>query len=159
MRLLFLATVVALACSARTASAQHADTQPASAINSQDRLATATRPEPTPSGRSMRLACAPLVGKVFDPNGKELVGATLLVKGTHNIYVTDSEGKFLLSDPVYEGQVLTVGAAGYMPQDVALTDCILPRLVLEKNPTAHIKKSGKRAGQVTRLNNRRTNLK
>ncbi|GAB3585392.1 hypothetical protein GCM10027345_33610 [Hymenobacter daeguensis] len=101
----------------------------------------------------------PLVGKVYDPNGAPLVGATLLVKGTHDIYVTDSEGKFLLSNTVYEGQQLTVGAAGYIPQDVPLTDCTLPRLVLEKDPTAHIKRSGKRIGQVTRLNNRRTNLK
>jgi hypothetical protein len=87
------------------------------------------------------------------------MGATLLVKGTHQIYVTDSEGKFQLTDPVYEGQVLTIGAAGYNPQDVPLTDCTLPRLVLEKDPTARIKRNGKRAGQVTRLNNRNTNLK
>ncbi len=159
MRLLLLATAAAFAGATHAASAQRADTQPASASNAQEQLATSTRPEPTPTGRSLRLACAPLVGKVYDPNGRELMGATLLIKGTHAIYVTDSEGKFLLSDPVYEGQVLTVSAAGYLPQDVPLTDCILPRLVLEKNPTAHIRKSGKRAGQVTRLDHRSTTLK
>jgi len=81
------------------------------------------------------------------------------VKGTHQVYVTDSEGKFQLTDPVYEGQVLAVGAAGYTPQDVPLTDCTLPRLVLEKAAGARIKQKGKRAGQVVRLNNRSTNLK
>jgi len=151
MRLLFLAATFALLCSTRPASAQRADTQPPTASSSSERAA--------PTARSGQLACVPLLGKVYDPNGVPLVGATLLVKGTHDIYVTDSEGKFLLSNTVYEGQVLTVGAAGYLPQDVPLTDCTLPRLVLEKNPTAHIKRSGKRAGQVTRLNNRRTNLK
>ena len=159
MRLFFLAAAVALVGGVRPAAAQRPDSQPATARNTQERIALSSRPEATKAARPMRLACAPLIGKVFDPNGDPLVGATLLLKGTHDIYVTDSEGKFLLNDPVYEGQVLTVGAAGYNPQDVALTDCILPRLVLEKNPTAHIKRNGKRAGQVTRLNNRRTNLK
>jgi hypothetical protein len=150
MRSLLLIAAFVLAYGAQPAAAQRADTQPATASNA---------PTSVPSTRAMRLACAPLLGKVFEPNGNPLVGATLLVKGTHSIYVTDSEGKFLLSDPVYEGQVLTVGAAGYLPQDIPLTDCILPRLVLEKNPTAHIKARGKRAGQVTRLDNRRTNIK
>lgn len=151
MRHFLLAAAIVLCCSIRPAAAQRADTQPPTASTASERTA------PTP--RSGRLACVPLVGKVYDPNGVPLVGATLLVKGTHDIYVTDSEGKFLLSNTVYEGQQLTVGAAGYIPQDVPLTDCTLPRLVLEKDPTAHIKRSGKRVGQVTRLNNRRTNLK
>lgn len=151
MRLLFLAATVALFCSTRPANAQRADTQPPIASNAPERTA--------PAPAAGRLACMPLIGKVYDPNGVPLVGATLLVKGTHDIYVTDSEGKFLLSNTVYEGQQLTVGAAGYIPQDVPLTDCTLPRLVLEKDPTAHIKRGGKRIGQVTRLNNRRTNMK
>ncbi len=107
----------------------------------------------------MRLACAPLIGRIFEPNGEPLVGATLLVKGTHEVYVTDSEGKFQLTQTVYQGQVLTVGAAGYIPQEVSLDDCTLPRVVLALDPTARIRRSGKRAGQVVRLNNRSTTLK
>lgn len=87
------------------------------------------------------------------------MGATLLIKGTHQVYVTDSEGKFQLTDPVYQGQEITVGAAGYISQDVALEDCSLPRLVLAMSPTAHIKRKGKRTGQVTRLNGRSTNMR
>jgi hypothetical protein len=60
---------------------------------------------------------------------------------------------------VYDGQELTIGAAGYVTQDVKLTDCTLPRLVLEQEAGAHIKKSGKRAGQVIRLKNQSTTLK
>src|SRR5205823_824381 len=120
----FLVAAFALVCGSQTVSAQHADVQPASASNASDRLASSARPETTPAAREpMRLACVPLVGKVFDPNGNPLAGATLLIKGTHDIYVTDSEGKFLLSGAVYDGQVLTVGAAGYNAQDVPLTDC------------------------------------
>ena len=107
----------------------------------------------------MRLACAPLSGQVFDPNGQPLLGATLLIKGTHQVYVTDSEGKFLLTEPVYQGQVLTVQAAGYIARDVSLDDCTLPRLVLEQAVGAHIKRSGKRVGQVIRLDHRSTNMK
>ena len=126
--------------------------------NAQERLALSTKPEKT-SSRSMRLACAPLDGQVFDPNGQPLLGATLLIKGTHQVYVTDSEGKFQLTEPVYQGQVLTVQAAGYASRDVSLDDCTLPRLVLEQATGAHIKRSGKRAGQVIRLDHRNTNMK
>jgi hypothetical protein len=159
MRLFILAAACALALGTQTAAAQQANSQPVTASNAQNRIALSSRPEAAKPIRAMRLACAPIVGRVYEPNGNPLMGATLLVKGTHQIYVTDSEGKFQLTDPVYEGQVLTIGAAGYNPQDVPLTDCTLPRLVLEKDPTARIKRNGKRAGQVTRLNNRNTNLK
>ena len=107
----------------------------------------------------MKMACAPLGGQVFEANGRPLLGATLLIKGTHQVYVTNADGQFDLTDTVYEGQVLTVQAAGYTTREIPLTDCTLPRLVLEKAPDARIKRSGKRAGQVLRLNHRNTNLK
>jgi hypothetical protein len=107
----------------------------------------------------MKLACAPLSGEIFEANGRPLVGATVLIKGTHQVYVTNSDGHFDLTETVYQGQVLTVQAAGYNTQEIPLDDCSLPRLVLERSSTARIKKSGKRAGQVTRLNKRNTNLK
>lgn len=107
----------------------------------------------------MRLACAPISGKVFNPNGQPLAGATLLIKGTQQVYATDSEGKFLFTEPVYEGQVLAIEAAGYTTREIALTDCALPRLVLERSASARIRRTGKRAGQVVRLNSRNTNLR
>lgn len=110
------------------------------------------RPAAAPApARSGRLACAPLTGQVFDPNGAPLVGATLLVKGTQQVYVTDAEGRFQLTAPVYQGQVLAVQAAGFIIRDVPLADCTLPRLVLERKADARIKRSGKRAGQVLRI--------
>ena len=157
MRLLLFIAGLTLACGAQPAAAQRTRSTASAPGKSQDRLALATRA--AASARPMRLACAPLVGKVFEPNGQPLVGATLLVKGTHQVYVTDSEGKFQLTDAIYQGQELTIGAAGYRSQNVALEDCSLPRLVLEKLPSAHIKRSGKRAGQVIRLNNRSTNMR
>ncbi|WP_210521258.1 carboxypeptidase-like regulatory domain-containing protein [Hymenobacter terricola] len=158
MRLLLLIAAFGAVGSARPALAQRATAPGPTASSAQNRIALAGRPEAT-AAKPMRLACAPLVGQVFEPNGKPLVGATLLVKGTHQVYVTDSEGKFQFTETIYQGQELTVGAAGYIPHDIALDDCTLPRLVLEKDPTAHIKRTGKRAGQVIRLNNHNTNLK
>lgn len=156
MRLLLIIAGLALAGGTQSAAAQGTRVNPPLPGQPQERIALSAKPETRP--RSMQLACAPLLGIVFEPNGQPLVGATLLVKGTHQVYVTDSEGKFQITDVVYQGQELTVGAAGYRPQDVALNDCTLPRLVLAKDPTARIKRSGKRAGQVVRLNNRNTNL-
>jgi len=117
--------------------------------NSSQRLAMAApRAEAT---RPARMACVPLVGKVYDPNGKPLVGATLLIKGSKQVFLTDTSGHFNLATTVYEGQVLTVQAAGFKIREVPLVDCTLPRLVLERNPEAHLKRNGKRAGQVTRI--------
>ena len=156
MRLLLIIAGLALAGGIQSAAAQGTRVNPPLPGQPQERIALSAKPETRP--RSMQLACAPLLGIVFEPNGQPLVGATLLVKGTHQVYVTDSEGKFQITDVVYQGQELTVGAAGYRPQDVVLNNCTLPRLVLAKDPTARIKRSGKRAGQVVRLNNRNTNL-
>lgn len=154
MRLL-LTSLIVLASAARPVAAQSSR---AAAANSQNRLALSeARPEGSP--RRMRLACAPLTGQVFEANGRPLLGATLLVKGTHQVYVTDAEGKFRVTDVVYQGQQLTIGAAGYVTQDVALEDCSLPRLVLAKNPTAHIRRNGKRAGQLIRLNGKSVDMK
>ena len=142
------------------AAAQRTATVSSKAGNAQERLALSAQPEAEAlARRPMRLACAPISGQVFDPNGEPLVGATLLIKGTQQVYVTDSEGKFRFTDPVYEGQVLAIEAAGYNTLNVALANCSIPRLVLERTASARIKRSGKRAGQVTRLNRRSTNLK
>lgn len=162
MHSFFLAAAITLLAvgSSQPVAAQSANTKRLSpAGNAQDRIALSARPAASSAARPMRLACAPLTGTIFEPNGRPLVGATLLVKGTHDVYVTDSEGKFALTDPVYQGQTLVVGAAGYTPQEIALPDCALPRLVLEQAEGARIKRSGKRVGQVVRLNNRTTNMK
>jgi hypothetical protein len=158
MRIFLLATAFSLLWGAHPAAAQRARTS-SKTNNPRERQAPAGRPKAKANTGPMRLACAPLISKVYEPNGEPLVGATVLIKGTHEVYVTDSEGKFRFTDPVYEGQVLTIGAAGYTPLDVPLTDCTLPRLVLAKASTAHIKRKGKRAGQVMRLNNRNTNMR
>ncbi|GAB3288978.1 hypothetical protein GCM10027511_00510 [Hymenobacter humi] len=144
--------------SAGPAAAQRASAS-SKTNNARKRIALARRSDADAEAGPMRLACAPLISKVYEPNGQPLMGATVLIKGTHQVYVTDSEGKFRFTDPVYEGQVLTIDAAGYTSLEVPLADCTLPRLVLAKAPTARIKRKGKRAGQVVRLHNRSTNMR
>ena len=156
MRILLASlALVALASASRPAAAQKASP---TAASDRDRLAVSDS-RPATSSRRLRLACVPLRGQVFEANGNPLLGATLLVKGTHQVYVTDSEGKFAISDVMYQGQEITVGAAGYITQDVALEDCTLPRLVLAKDPSAHIRRSGKRTGQLIRLNGKNMDMK
>lgn len=157
MRFVFLSLAIAAFSGIHAASAQQADSRVPAAGNNQERIALSARPERAAPARP-RLACAPLTGTVYDPNGNPLVGATLLIKGTHDIYVTDSEGRFQLTDPVYEGQILDVQAAGYSLIEVPLDDCTLPRLVLAPEPTAKFRHYGKKEGQVIRLNHRSTNL-
>lgn len=118
-------------------------------FNADRRLALAMAP--TEATRPARMACAPLGGQVFDPNGRPLVGATLLVRGTQQVYVTNTDGKFQFTAPIYQDQVLEVQAAGFKFRQVPLTECTLPRLVLERVPEAQIRKNGKRAGQVIRM--------
>lgn len=158
MRLFFLVVILAFLGGAQAAAGQSTGSLSTNTRKSPERVALATRPTET-TGRTQRLACIPLLGQVFDANGRPLVGATLLVKGTQEVYVTDSDGRFQLTNAIYDGQTISIGAAGYTTQDIALTDCNLPRLVLQQAPGARFKRSGKRAGQVTRIGNRSVKLK
>lgn len=104
--------------------------------------------EGTAGATATRLDCKPIVGQVIDADGHPLIGATLLVKGTTNAYMTDGDGNYHITAPVYKKQVLAVEAAGYLPRLITLTTCQLPVVALERDPAVRIKRTGKRAGQV-----------
>ncbi|GAA4348078.1 hypothetical protein GCM10023185_03660 [Hymenobacter saemangeumensis] len=110
-------------------------------------------PAPSEPAAPARLACAPLTGQVLDVNSRPLIGATVMVKGTSQIYVTDAEGRFQLGDAIYADQVLLVESPGYTVQEMSLADCSLPVIMLKPAPGTRIKQSGKRAGQVIRMGN------
>ena len=132
-----------------SAFAQNPDPQQRLALAEEGSSGRATATPVTP----VRLACSPLVGQVLDAEGQPLIGATLLVKGTQQVYITDNEGRFQLTSPVYQKQLLAVEAAGYTTRLLPLNDCKLPTIVLERDPNSKIKRTGKRAGQVTRFGN------
>lgn len=116
------------------------------------RLAMASASENTAApAAAPRLACSKLDGQVLGINGKPLVGATVTVKGTPHLCITNSEGRYLVNVPVYQGQILEIEAAGYTSREVALADCTAPVVGLELANGTKIKKKGKRAGQIVRF--------
>ena len=155
MRLSFLNSLVfiGLVSGSLSASAQRAVLPVAPRPATSRRLAVALAEETaSPATTSItRLACTKLAGQVLGLNGKPIIGATITVKGTQHLCITDSEGKYLVEVPVYQGQVLEVEAAGYTTREVSLTDCSVPAIGLELAEGTKVKKNGKRAGQITRF--------
>ncbi len=127
-----------------------AQTTPARPASTRLALAAATD-APAAAVAAPRLACTKLDGAVLNSDGKPLVGATVTLKGTSHLYITNSEGKYLVEVPVYQGQVLEIEAAGYVTREVSLSDCTAPVVGLELAEGTRIKKNGKRAGQIVRF--------
>lgn len=59
-------------------------------------------------------------GRVLDPQGQPLPGATVIEKGTSNGTVSGVDGRFTLV--VNQGTILTVSYVGYMDTDVPASD-------------------------------------
>lgn len=57
-----------------------------------------------------------ITGTVTDTNNEPIIGATVMVKGTHNGAVTDIEGNFTLSDVT--GKTLVISYVGMRTQEV-----------------------------------------
>lgn len=157
MRSFFLALLLILTCGlagSRSAAAQ-GTTPAATARPAANRLALAsitTPPASRPSAAApARVVCSRLDGQVLGLDGKPLVGATVTVKGTHNLFTTNADGRYLVEVPVYQGQILEIEAAGYTTREVVLTDCTAPVVSLELAAGTRVKKNGKRAGQIVRF--------
>ena len=58
-------------------------------------------------------------GKVQDPSGEPLIGASVLVKGTSTAAATNLDGQFTLK--ANPGQILIVSYVGYNPAEVAVS--------------------------------------
>ena len=71
MRLLLIIAGLALAGGIQSAAAQGTRVNPPLPGQPQERIALSAKPETRP--RSMQLACAPLLGIVFEPNGNRIV--------------------------------------------------------------------------------------
>ena len=71
--------------------------------------ATATAPEPEP----VAPASVAVTGKIEDENGRPLVGATVLLKGSNRGTSTDANGNYTLEVPGGNDNVLVYGYGGY----------------------------------------------
>ena len=58
-------------------------------------------------------------GKIVDANGEPLVGASVLVKGTHSGAVADLDGNYTVSG-VDANSVLVFSSIGYKTQEVVV---------------------------------------
>ena len=81
--------------------------------------------EATPAQQQTRK----IKGKIVDPMGEPLPGATILIKGTSTGVATDLNGIFQLSLPESEGLVLEVRFIGMETKEIKITD-IKDRAVL-----------------------------
>ena len=61
-----------------------------------------------------------LSGQILDANGKPVIGATIVEKGTNNGTGTDVGGRFVLRARTAQPR-LQVSALGYAPQEVSAT--------------------------------------
>ncbi|RPD46201.1 hypothetical protein DNI29_14445 [Hymenobacter sediminis] len=145
-RSLLLASISALFALPFATNAQ--SSRPATRPSS-ERIAMAA---PAAATAPARLACSgKFVGQVLTAAGKPLTGATVLVDGSRFPVITNSEGRYIIEEPVYRGQVIHIAAAGYVERDVTLTTCESPIVELELAEGTRIKRTGKRAGQIVRL--------
>ena len=78
---------------------------------------------------SVLLAQKGLTGKVSDSKGEVLIGATVGVKGTTNMTITDVDGKFELKLKV--GDVITCTYIGFRPKEVVYKQASDLNIVLD----------------------------
>lgn len=71
-------------------------------------------------------------GTVLDENNGPLPGATVMVKSTRQVVITDRDGRFALNG-VEEGAVLVVSYIGYQPKEVAAMADLLVKLDLTES--------------------------
>ncbi len=74
-----------------------------------------------------------ITGTVTDSKGEEIIGASVLIKGTTTGTVTDIDGNFTLSAPA-TAQNLVVSYVGMKSKEVAITGSVM-KIVLEENQT------------------------
>ena len=77
--------------------------------------ASASAPDPTPTAAPEPAAPASvtMTGKIEDENGRPLVGATVLLKGSNKGTSTDANGNYTLEVPGGNDNVLVYGYGGY----------------------------------------------
>jgi hypothetical protein len=91
--------------------------------------------------------CGAFSGRVTS-SSKPLSGASVLVKGTNIILITNEEGFFTLPPKVVQFPTLAISAAGYAPQDLTLSSCAPLEVDMQILPGTRIKKHGKRKGFI-----------
>jgi hypothetical protein len=91
--------------------------------------------------------CGTFNGRVM-ASENPLAGASVFVKGTNIILITNEDGFFTLPASVINFPTLMVSAAGYAPQDFTYSTCTPVTLEMQLLPGTRIKQRGKRKGFI-----------
>lgn len=113
-------------------------------------LAASTAPcfgQVAPPATTAARPCGTFNGRVM-ASEKPLAGASIFVKGTSIILITNEEGFFTLPASVVNYPTLAVSAAGYAPQDFTYATCTPATLEMQLLPGTRIKQHGKRKGFI-----------
>ncbi|MDE5997509.1 MAG: SusC/RagA family TonB-linked outer membrane protein, partial [Muribaculaceae bacterium] len=84
-----------------------------------------------PQAANTAQAESKITGRVTDPNGEPLIGASVLVKGTSRGAATDIEGNFAIN--AKPGDVLIVSYVGYIPSNVKVGNDPVINIELQEN--------------------------
>jgi hypothetical protein len=102
---------------------------------------------PKPAAATAPRPCGTFNGRVMT-NENPLAGASIFVKGTSIILITNEEGFFTLPASVINFPTLEVSAAGYAPQELTYTSCAPVTLEMQLLPGTRIKQRGKKKGFI-----------
>jgi hypothetical protein len=105
-----------------------------------------TLPKP-PAATATPRPCGAFNGRVISSENP-LAGASIFVKGTNIILITNEEGFFTLPASVTHYPTLEVSAAGYAPQELTYTSCAPVTLEMQLLPGTRIKQRGKKKGFI-----------
>lgn len=112
--------------------------------------AAQTTPPTSAADTPVQLSCRSFSGHVQSTDGKPLVGATVLVKGTYVARTTNDEGFFTFDLPAPPTQAphLMISSAGFAPQEYLITTCAPLAIELQILEGTRFKKRGKRKGFI-----------
>lgn len=82
-----------------------------------------SKPAPAAGNEAVQEKTSPVTGRVTDSTGLPLIGATVLVAGTRQSAITDTEGRFTLS--VTAGSTLRISFLGFKPKEIYVTAAML----------------------------------
>ncbi len=82
---------------------------------------TAEAPAEAPAEAASIMAMTTVRGRILDENGRPLVGATVLEKGTQRGVSTNANGEYMLRVPMGRPTTLAYGYGGYTDDEVPFT--------------------------------------
>lgn len=84
---------------------------------------------------ALQQAIRKITGTVKDENGEPIIGANVIVKGTTNGTITDTEGRFSFSD-IPSTAILTISYIGYKPLNISTQGQSSLQIILQEDSEA-----------------------